>query len=406
MTIALGKGEKYIEPELRNIELSSFELRREHEKYNKKELEQDEEEASKFTSLVESIREVGILNPISAIIRGYKKYEVIDGGRRIRAAQVLDLEVIPTMLYEGNTDESEIRKRALIVNIHRKDLNNEEKGEGLIAYYKSGRVNPVHAVSYLNTLRQRKQIKDRNEVVLPTVGKTTQEGAPPGNNNASKSDQEDPAEYQRFLTLHKQLGIARMTQYTWLTYVVWTNKEIRRLAEQEELSKTERQLLIHQELRNNTDAQKSLIQDIGSFNKEISQLKARKGKEKLEAVKEEIKEKIEETKEKKEKKVSEYLPHTKDKQEKKQRNKTPRQIYGEFNGAIKKVWKCLTGIDKLPTEHDDIKLDYIKPSRQYFMDYLTGIGKKERILQYNELAYIEEAWKDRAKLYKDIDEKA
>ena len=50
------------------------------------------------------------------------------------------------MVFPGGHDETQIRKRALIANIQRKDLTLDEKGEGLAEYYKSGGVDPEHAI--------------------------------------------------------------------------------------------------------------------------------------------------------------------------------------------------------------------------------------------------------------------
>ena len=53
------------------------------------------------------------------------------------------------MIFQGGENETEIRKCALVANIQHKDLTLEEKGEGLIQYYKSGGVDPEHALTIL-----------------------------------------------------------------------------------------------------------------------------------------------------------------------------------------------------------------------------------------------------------------
>ena len=82
---------KYIEPDLRHIELSRFEIRKEKEEYHKEQLD-IREEGDKFTSLVESIRSLGIIQPVYVIERKNKMYEVIDGGRRL-SCQVLKISI-------------------------------------------------------------------------------------------------------------------------------------------------------------------------------------------------------------------------------------------------------------------------------------------------------------------------
>ena len=105
---------KYVEPDLKHIELSKFEIRREKEEYHREQLDIEEEESDKFTSLVESIRDLGIIQPVYVIEKKNKMYEVVDGGRRLRAAKFLKLSTVPAMVFPGGQDETEIRKRALI----------------------------------------------------------------------------------------------------------------------------------------------------------------------------------------------------------------------------------------------------------------------------------------------------
>ncbi len=110
----------------------------------------------------------------------------------------------------------------------------------MVQYYKSGGVDPEHAISYLNTLRQRKQNKD----IVATRGtarnsKQQQEGRKPGSQNEIAL--KNPEEYARFLELHKKLGIARMTQYGWMIQVVYIASEIRKSPEFKSLSSTDKQ---------------------------------------------------------------------------------------------------------------------------------------------------------------------
>ena len=73
--------------------------------------------------LVESIREIGVLQPI--VVRPDKEhpgeYELIMGERRWRATQAAELETIPAIVRD--TDDGDMLRDALLENLHRSDLN-------------------------------------------------------------------------------------------------------------------------------------------------------------------------------------------------------------------------------------------------------------------------------------------
>ncbi len=71
-------------------------------------------------SLAESIREVGVLQPI--LIRPVEGgYELVAGERRWRAARRVGLQTIPAMVRD--TDDASALEHALVENLHRSDLN-------------------------------------------------------------------------------------------------------------------------------------------------------------------------------------------------------------------------------------------------------------------------------------------
>jgi ParB family chromosome partitioning protein len=76
--------------------------------------------AASLTTLAGSITEVGVLQPI--IVRSVGgRYELVAGERRLRAAKLAGLTVIPALIRETGNDDS--LREALIENIHREDLN-------------------------------------------------------------------------------------------------------------------------------------------------------------------------------------------------------------------------------------------------------------------------------------------
>lgn len=79
-----------------------------------------------LAELAASIREVGILQPIVVRKTG-QGYEVVTGERRLRAAKLAGLAMVPVVLRDS--DDSNLLREALIENIHREDLNPIELGE-------------------------------------------------------------------------------------------------------------------------------------------------------------------------------------------------------------------------------------------------------------------------------------
>ncbi|MBA3979564.1 MAG: chromosome partitioning protein ParB [Alcanivorax sp.] len=79
--------------------------------------------------LAESIRAQGVMQPIVVRPIGDKRYEIIAGERRWRAAQLAGLETIPAVIREV-PDEAAIAM-ALIENIQREDLNPMEEALAL-----------------------------------------------------------------------------------------------------------------------------------------------------------------------------------------------------------------------------------------------------------------------------------
>ena len=71
--------------------------------------------------LAMSIRELGIIQPLTLRSVGVDSYQIISGERRYRAARLAGLESVPA--YVRTANDSEITEMALIENIQREDLN-------------------------------------------------------------------------------------------------------------------------------------------------------------------------------------------------------------------------------------------------------------------------------------------
>ena len=71
--------------------------------------------------LADSIKEVGVLQPVLVRPTGDGGYELIAGERRWRAARRVGLQTIPALVRE--TDDAAALEQALVENLHRDNLN-------------------------------------------------------------------------------------------------------------------------------------------------------------------------------------------------------------------------------------------------------------------------------------------
>jgi len=78
-------------------------------------------EKEALMDLSNSIKELGIIQPITVRKLGYGKYQLISGERRFRASQVAELKEIPAFIRVAN--DQEMLEMALVENIQRQDLD-------------------------------------------------------------------------------------------------------------------------------------------------------------------------------------------------------------------------------------------------------------------------------------------
>ena len=75
----------------------------------------------RINELAESIKNFGIIQPITVRKINADEYQIISGERRFRAAQIAGLKEIPSYIRSAN--DQELLEMALIENIQREDLN-------------------------------------------------------------------------------------------------------------------------------------------------------------------------------------------------------------------------------------------------------------------------------------------
>jgi ParB family chromosome partitioning protein len=88
---------------------------------NNPEQPRHEFDATALEELAQSIRELGIIQPITVHRVRADKYQIISGERRFRAAQLAGLESVPAYIREVN--DQTLLEMALVENIQREDLH-------------------------------------------------------------------------------------------------------------------------------------------------------------------------------------------------------------------------------------------------------------------------------------------
>ena len=85
-------------------------------------------EPQALTELADSIREYGILQPLT-VRKTAGGYELVAGERRLRAARMAGLTEVPCLLL--GIDDRQSGMIALVENLQRRDLDYLEEAEGL-----------------------------------------------------------------------------------------------------------------------------------------------------------------------------------------------------------------------------------------------------------------------------------
>lgn len=97
-----------VELELDQIEMNPFQPRT---NFNEESLRE----------LASSIRELGVIQPITVRKLGFEKYQLVSGERRFRASKLVGLDTVPAYIRIANDQES--LEMALVENIQRQDLD-------------------------------------------------------------------------------------------------------------------------------------------------------------------------------------------------------------------------------------------------------------------------------------------
>jgi ParB family chromosome partitioning protein len=118
-------------------------------------------------TLINSIKERGILQPLAVRKRKNDSYELIAGERRLRAAKNIGLKTVPVYIIAIN-NESEMIEFALIENIQRDNLNAMEEAEGYAIL--SGKYNFTQEIIARKVSKSRPEIANKLRLLkLPPI---------------------------------------------------------------------------------------------------------------------------------------------------------------------------------------------------------------------------------------------
>jgi len=112
---------------------------------------------NRLRDLAESIRRVGILEPILVRPLGDGRYEIVAGERRYRAAQMAGLSEVPAIILDG----VHVQEASVAENLAREDLSPMEAAEGVLALLTARGFAEEEVVGYLRELRSLRKSRHR-----------------------------------------------------------------------------------------------------------------------------------------------------------------------------------------------------------------------------------------------------
>ncbi|HSF49558.1 MAG TPA: ParB/RepB/Spo0J family partition protein [Nitrososphaeraceae archaeon] len=213
---------------------------------------------SDLNGLVQSIKKDGVIQPIIVSKIGIDKYQIIAGRRRFKACKILKLKEIPAGIKLTNTyDKNDKQRIALIENLHRKDLSDIEKADGILSVYTNAGYQSedvVRFIKYLENNGYQPGKTDRSLIL--------------GNNSLTKSNIKSKREHivldEQFLDIVDSIGYSPNTQYKYLQIAVKLDPSILKEAEEKGLSINKKIMLTNTKLREFPELERILIDKIAN----------------------------------------------------------------------------------------------------------------------------------------------
>jgi hypothetical protein len=116
----------------KNIDISKIDV----SEYNARDRKLEADNNPDFLEFCDSIKENGLIEPIVVRETSKGEYETIAGSRRLRALKKIGIHQVPTVV-RNDLGDLDVRIFSLVENIHRKNLEEDEKMDCLVEIYKN-----------------------------------------------------------------------------------------------------------------------------------------------------------------------------------------------------------------------------------------------------------------------------
>ncbi|MCX5810306.1 MAG: ParB/RepB/Spo0J family partition protein [Proteobacteria bacterium] len=129
-------------------------------------------ESDSFKSLVQSIKDKGILEPLLVTKGDGDLYTLICGERRLEAARQLELEFVPVRIIEAGKESGETIALQLTENLQREDLNPMDQAKGILAFIQAKHPDKGYDVGGVMSelINYKLRPDDPSNQFTPTVG--------------------------------------------------------------------------------------------------------------------------------------------------------------------------------------------------------------------------------------------
>lgn len=177
---------------------------------------------------------------------------------------MLGLKEIPAVIIRSETttiedNKGEKQRIALMENLHRKDLSDIEKAEGILSVYTNAGYRPDNVICMIKSLDNRGYESGTTTdriLILSSLGKRYL------NETDTNNSKNEPAISEKFLDIADSIGCAPNTQYKYLQIVVKLEPSILKKAEDKGLSLNKKNMLINKVSNKHPRIQKQIIDEI------------------------------------------------------------------------------------------------------------------------------------------------
>jgi ParB-like chromosome segregation protein Spo0J len=205
----------------------------------------EQPESEEIAELVQSVKKHGVLEPVIVRPKGSNRYEIVAGNRRLRAAKIVRLDTIPTIVRD--VDNMHARIIAFVENMFRKDYEGIEKAKGIAAIYQDVGIPKEIAIKKVH------RMMNKGESLRETFSK----------DHSYKPDADPTPE---FLEAFNQIPLGPNRQYVLLQLVTQLSEPAQSAAQSTEKETGKKiptkklQLLTHSRLKKYPEVQEYLLE--------------------------------------------------------------------------------------------------------------------------------------------------